>query len=186
MTSSISQIHAARRHALTGRAQDALALLDTLGDLEFATLHLVRGECHYALRQFEDATREFRKALELAPNSPRAEILLVLSSEMVSLGKSMRPPASITQLIGTEVEGDVGLPTLSRTRNGTSSTTTEDGERLDEIGLVSETLARIMERQGKFEDARKVYIQLSRLNPDRYDYFHARMEELSVRMRAEE
>lgn len=42
--------------------------------------------------------------------------------------------------------------------------------------LVSETLAEIMIRQGKLNDAKKVYIQLSRLQPDRYPHFKAKIE----------
>lgn len=42
--------------------------------------------------------------------------------------------------------------------------------------LVSETLADIMIRQGKLTDAKKVYIQLARLQPERYAHFKTKIE----------
>jgi hypothetical protein len=48
---------------------------------------------------------------------------------------------------------------------------TQDGP-----GLVSETLAEIMIRQGKLTEAKKVYIQLSRLQPGRYEHFRTKIE----------
>jgi tetratricopeptide (TPR) repeat protein len=44
--------------------------------------------------------------------------------------------------------------------------------------LVSETLAKLLVQQGKLEEARKVYIQLSRLEPNRYSHYQERINEL--------
>ena len=52
-----------------------------------------------------------------------------------------------------------------------------------ELSLVSDTLAEIMVRQGKFDEARKVYIQLSRQNPSRLEYYQNRMAELEAARR---
>ncbi len=185
MKSLLSQIHTVRNLALSGQAREALTMLESVGESDFATLFLVRGECFYALQQFNEARQEFKRALERAPNSPRAEILLQLSTEIVALGKSMRPPPAISQFAGDGSGSEIALfPPLDFSHHLPAAEKPGGTERA-EIGLVSETLARIMERQGKFEDARKVYIQLSRLNPERYEYFHARMVELGERMKAQ-
>lgn len=46
----------------------------------------------------------------------------------------------------------------------------------DAPALVSETLAEIMIRQGKLNDAKKVYIQLARQQPERYPHFKTKIE----------
>ncbi|HET6400204.1 MAG TPA: tetratricopeptide repeat protein [Candidatus Kapabacteria bacterium] len=177
-TQIISEIHDARRRMLAGKAREALESLAWF-KAPFATLSLVRGECHYVLGQWSDAVREFESAIKFSPNSPRAEIMLELSSEMVELSKTIRPAASVKQLLG--VPNDVGevprFPKLSPSQEEDEETS-EATISSDEIGLVSETLADVMIRQGKFDDARKVYIQLSRLNPDRYEYFRDKIKKL--------
>ena len=183
----ISQIHTARSLALSGRAEEGLALLEDMGDLDFPTYHVVRGECYYTLKQFGQARDEFRNALLLSPNSPRAEILLRLSTEMAGLERSMRPLPGIDQLVKPTGSGGTRLsatmPTERPEAADSKMAEDETPTSADEIGLVSETLATIMIRQGKFEEARKVYIQLARINPDRYDYFRQRMDELDERIR---
>ncbi len=130
------------------------------------------------LGQWADAVREFESALRLSPNTPRAEILLILASEMLELSRNMRPATNIAQSIAN-AEPEVVAPTMPRPvidRNNLSKD--EPSESVDEIGLVSETLAELMISQGKFDEARKVYIQLSRLNPSRYEYFRERIKKL--------
>jgi tetratricopeptide (TPR) repeat protein len=170
MPSMISGIHSARHIMLSGKAHEALESLTSF-DVPFVSLAIVRGECHYVLGHWNEAVLEFENALRLSPNSPRAEIMLGLASEMVELSNIIRPPASIEHLLGVKNESDevLGLPKLSLPPRDQEST--EADVSSDEIGLVSETLAEVMIRQSKFDDARKVYIQLSRLNPDRYEYF---------------
>jgi tetratricopeptide (TPR) repeat protein len=173
----IAEIHAARKLMLAGRPRDALRPIAAI-QIPFATLHIVRGECCYVLGQWMDAVREFEDALRLSPNSPRAEILLMLASEMLELSRTMRPATNIAQSI-VSTEPEIAPPTMPRPvidRNKLSKE--EPSESVDEIGLVSETLAYLMIRQGKFDEARKVYIQLSRLNPDRYEYFRERIQKL--------
>lgn len=46
----------------------------------------------------------------------------------------------------------------------------------DAPALVSETLAEIMIRQGKLSDAKKVYIQLARQQPEKYAHFKTKIE----------
>ena len=151
----------------------------------FSSLAIVRGECHYVLGHWSDAVREFETALRLSPNSPRAEIMLELSAEMVELSKIIRQPASIKQLLGLPNESNEvpNLPKFSLTADA-SEELIPTGSTQDEIGLVSETLATVMIGQRKFDEARKVYIQLSRLNPDRYEYFRERIKNLDDRNQA--
>ncbi|MFI5202652.1 MAG: tetratricopeptide repeat protein [Candidatus Kapaibacterium sp.] len=183
-TRIISEIHAARRRMLAGLAREALAAL-TAFEAPFATLSLVRGECHYVLGEWTEAVREFKNALRLSPNSPRAEIMLELSAEMVELSKTIHPSASVGQLLGVsnEVSEVPAFPKISPLPEQDEESS-EIITSSDEIGLVSETLADVMIRQGKIDEARKVYIQLSRLNPDRYEYFHERIKNLDDRNQA--
>lgn len=57
-----------------------------------------------------------------------------------------------------------------------SSTDEEEDVRFEDI--VSETLAQIYEEQGLFSQAAKVYTKLSLINPEKSDYFAARLKEL--------
>ena len=95
----IAEIHAARKLMLAGRPRDALRRIASI-QIPFATLHIVRGECCYVLGQWADAVWQFEDALRLSPNSPRAEILLMLASEMLEL--------SATKLLAWKA---AGLPT---------------------------------------------------------------------------
>ncbi len=173
----IAEIHAARKLMLAGRPRDALRKIASI-QIPFATLHIVRGECCYVLGQWADAVRELDDALKLSPNSPRAEILLMLASEMQELSRTMRPTTNIAQSIAS-AEPETVAPTMPRPVIDRSKLSKEEpSETVEEIGLVSETLAELMIAQGKFDEARKVYIQLSQLNPDRYEYFRERIQKL--------
>jgi tetratricopeptide (TPR) repeat protein len=183
--SIIPEVHFARRLLLSGKPDEALERLHVYDSLDFATLRIVLGECYYSLRNFRAAREEFKRALLLAPNSPRAEILLELSTSMLELERAASPaPQSIPQSMGAEYLGEIGQLARKLSDAGvikmssTPSSSVAIAQETEEIGLVSETLAKIMIQQGQYEDARKVYIQLSRLNPDRYEYFRERMNEL--------
>ena len=207
-----SEIHEARQVLLAGDARRALAMLlllehrETPGGLlehvkhavwdsddeaatleNFATFRLVRAECHYALKDYRHAVEDLRHALILAPNSPRAELLMRLAGEMLDLDRAIRPVRSGLESYQTQEATSTPEPTVAeipvehvaeallRERATKSSSVTEGPE---ETGLVSETLANIMALQGKFEEARKVYIQLARQNPDRFDHYRAKIDEL--------
>jgi tetratricopeptide (TPR) repeat protein len=175
----INEIHQARKAMLAGRPEDALARLDAVPD-NFATLALVRGECFFVLQRFAEAKREFARCLLLAENSPRAEIMLELASDMIELERTIKPRASIEHLFGERADASGTIPAfhpqIELAPDGIDESETNPSS--DEIGFVSETLAELMERQGKFDDARKVYIQLSRLNPDKYEYFRDKINRL--------
>ncbi|HWF43048.1 MAG TPA: tetratricopeptide repeat protein [Candidatus Kapabacteria bacterium] len=181
--SMIREVHAARRLLLSGKPGEALEQLRVHDSLDFATLRIVLGECYYSLGNFRIAREEFKGALRLAPNSPRAEILLELSTSMLELERAASPlPQSIHPRTAVEDLSEIGQLARKLSDAGvikmTSTSSASDAQETGEIGLVSETLAKIMAQQGQYEDARKVYIQLSRLNPDRYEYFRERMNEL--------
>ncbi len=186
--SPVSRIHDARRLLLSGHASEAMEALSamaspTMGSEGFATYHLVRAECFYALHQFANAKGEARRALELAPNSVRAEILLELAQEMMELDRMIRPSF---QLSGAE-KSEAG-PAFAKnlgssiTPHRASLDDTAEEAAEYEPGLVSETLAEIMVHQSRFEEARKIYIQLSRMSPERDEYFHERIEEMEARL----
>ena len=174
----ITEIHQARKAMLAGHPEDALARLDAVPG-NFATLALVRGECFFVLHRFAEAKREFARCMLLAENSPRAEIMLELTSDMIELERTMKPRASIEQLFGERADSSGTIPAFHPHIDTESIDEPEASPYADDIGLVSETLAELMERQGKFDDARKVYIQLSRLNPDKYEYFREKIDRLS-------
>lgn len=54
----------------------------------------------------------------------------------------------------------------------------ESDEELKSEDIVSETLAQIYEEQGAFPRAAEVYRKLSLINPEKSDYFAARLKEL--------
>lgn len=179
--SPVSRIHDARRLLLSGHAGEAMEALSATGAEGFATYHLVRAECFYALHQFADAKREAQKAIELAPHAVRAEILLELAQEMMELDRMVRPSF---QLPGVE-KGEAG-PAFAKnlgssiTPHRASLDDTAEEAAEYEPGLVSETLAEIMVHQSRFEEARKIYIQLSRMSPERDEYFHERIAEMEA------
>jgi tetratricopeptide (TPR) repeat protein len=189
-----TEIHQARQIMLAGNPEDALARLANV-DGEFATLALVRGECFYLLRRFTEAKREFARCLLLAPNSPRAEIMLEIASDMAELDRTIRPRATIDQLLGEADPLDIvpAFNTQFDIGDESEENDTENFSRMDEIanpssgetGLVSETLAELMESQGRNDDARNVYIQLSHLNPDRAEYYREKIERLGANMNYE-
>ncbi|MDP4198378.1 MAG: hypothetical protein Q8922_04330 [Bacteroidota bacterium] len=170
-----TRIHSARRVLLAGHAESALETLEALGAEQFASYHLVRAECCYALHRYADARDEAAQTLELAPNSPRAEILLQLCQEMIELDRMVQPPPAMTRL-----QSDKPMPIVQSVPFVPERTIDpEEFEHAEESGLVSETLAEIMTHQGKFEEARKIYIQLSRLDPGRDAYYHEKIQLLS-------
>lgn len=169
MPSLISQIHAARSEMLSGHASEALNWLRSI-DVSFATLSIVRGECQYVLGNWKESVKEFELALRLSPNTPRADMLLILSQEMLDLERMMRPAPTISR-----VKQEAVQPEIFKSETPAPAVVPAQ----DEIGLVSETLAELMIKQGKPDEARKVFIQLARLNPDRYEYFRERMAALN-------
>ena len=164
---------------------------DSLENL--ASFRLVRAECHYALRDHRRAAEDAAQALKAAPNSPRAELLLQLAGEMLELERSMRPvPTGVERLadralrspepdLNEAVTAFVTAPSANPEEPGIDAEQSTEPPA-EEAGLVSETLANILVLQGKYEEARKVYIQLARLHPERFDHFQSRLAELATKI----
>lgn len=169
--SIVSRIHAARKQLLSGNAGAALHAVDETNASGFATYHLVRAECLYAQHNYVDAKRESELALGVCPNSARARILLELVDEMLMLDRAIQPTR-------TQMPPTVDQPELSFPKSSPPAPEASDATDSTSEGLVSETLANILVRQGKYAEARKIYIQLSRLHPDRDAYFHEKIAEM--------
>ena len=52
-----------------------------------------------------------------------------------------------------------------------------------DYGVASDTLAAIMVRQGKLLEAKKIYIQMARNEPERYEELSQKIRELGEAMR---
>ena len=161
-----------------GDAATALAKLDSSDATGFATYHIVRAECLYAQHTYADAKKECEAALALSPNSPRVTILFELIQEMITLDQWVQPERPIIE----KRTDDTQLEFPKMERLAPPEPSVSEGSEDETAGLVSETLATILAKQEKYSDARKIYIQLSRLHPDRDAYFHERIVEMERRM----
>jgi hypothetical protein len=126
----------------------------------------------------DDARDAARRAVRLAPNSPRALLLL----EAVGAETATEPTfADLIDEDPVEVApiAPPRLPSASDETATQPSVATAESADSDVPNLVSETLAELLIKQGKRAEARKVYIQLARLHPERYAYFRSRMDELA-------
>lgn len=181
----ISRVHDARRQLLAGDASGALAALE--GGAPFATLELVRAECLYTLQRFQEAHLAAERALDLAPNSPRAELLRELAWEMLELNQTVLPvrPIEVKNLTPSSKDDMPSAMPVPFDRSMLKSASPVIEREATDSGLVSETLAAIMTRQGKFGEARKIYIQLCRLHPEHDEYFHRRIAELDEQISEE-
>jgi predicted Zn-dependent protease len=96
---------------------------------------------------------------------------------------SLLDPITDTEALGSHFNIDKTADELTRERPLVRATPepehiqpTQLPEAPDAPALVSETLAEIMIRQGKLTEAKKVYIQLARLQPERYGHFKTKIE----------
>ena|ERR1043165_1135224 len=177
--SVVTKVHDARRVLLGGNANVALSAIDEAAASGFATYHIVRAECLYAQHQYSDAKKECEAALALSPNSPRVAILLELIDEMLTLDKWVQPERKIVE--ATQADTQLEFPKMQRLEPPMPSASDATDE--ENAGLVSETLATILMKQGKYAEARKIYIQLSRSHPNRDAYFHDRIIEMERMMK---
>jgi tetratricopeptide (TPR) repeat protein len=178
--SVISTVHAARKRLRAGDTNAAMTMLDDINPSGLATYHIVRAEALYALHKYADATRECELALEASPNSPRPAILLELTNEMLTLDQWVKPQKEAINLVA---ETAPALPRLERQAPPAPSPS-EITSGDEKPGLVSETLAQLLTKQGKYAEARKIYIQLSRKHPERDGYFHERIVEIEQMMQS--
>jgi tetratricopeptide (TPR) repeat protein len=119
---------------------------------DYATVHLVLGQCYLGLQRMSDARREFLEALAL---QPQCELALALLRQIL--------PTSLTDL-------------------PTETTATEDWVQAspkhsaDEI--VTPTLAEIYADQGAYQEAIRTYKLLVGRKPQERERFEQRIRQL--------
>ena len=170
--------------------------LEILGELpSFASTHLLKAKALKDLGRNAEARSEAEKAIRLAPNSPNAALLLdeliARQAKPGSFAVLFQEPKPRAIRPDRAVRDDVAIPSEHFAPKDVliQSALSEDAaaQAPEPVsGLVSETLARIMVKQSKFADAKKVYIQLARENPERYDYYSSLIAELDTAMQLPE
>ena len=96
---------------------------------------------------------------------------------MLTLNQWVQPQREAAALVTESVE----MPKLKR-QSPPAPLPSEPADVDEKPALVSETLAQILAAQGKYAEARKIYIQLSRIHPDRDAYFHEHIVEMERMM----
>jgi tetratricopeptide (TPR) repeat protein len=195
--STVELVHEAWRACESGDARLALDLLREAGHgaQQFASYWIVEASCYWQMQKYSLVEIAAEHALYLAPNSPHAQLLKELARERASydapktsesddtLASFLDPAENRPDDAQPQFDLDKTAAELSRERplvkpspepSDTPAVQMPDAE--DQPGLVSETLAEIMIKQGKLADAKKVYIQLSRSQPARYEHFRAKIE----------
>jgi tetratricopeptide (TPR) repeat protein len=196
---TISAVQQAHRLFTEARFAEGLAALEESPG--YATAHIIRAELLLAMGRADEALAAAKQAVLESPNSPSALLLCesaflhnhaqppTLSDLFDEDDESAKEPAnslsagSSSMAAGNEVAAYVMTHGESAEEhldpNADFASIDDTTGVTDTPGLVSETLARLMIEQGKHAEARKVYIQLSRLHPDRYAYFRGRIDELA-------
>lgn len=176
MSAPLSDVYRTHEAVLRGESQKALNDIDSLP--EYATAFIVRSEAYLEAGDVQAAETAARAALRLCPNSPRAILLL----EATGAQNKGRVP-KLGDLFDDDREfvapiAQADAPKL-RAMDSVAEDSLEPVDDTETPGLVSDTLARLLLQQQKYAEARKVYIQLARLHPERYEYYRSRMDELA-------
>ncbi len=203
--SVVNVVHSAWDKLQAGDVEGALNLLRSVEPESegYSTYHVVLGSALLTKQEFGAALNAAEQASALAPESPHARLIAEIARERLQLMDQPEPelitedvaqaprrtlaalldPISSLEPQTPQFDIDKTADELTRERPLVRAipepepippgqpTESEDGP-----ALVSETLADIMIRQGKLRDAKKVYIQLSRLQPERYAHFAAKIE----------
>lgn len=172
----------------------------------YSTFHVVFGSALLSKHLYHEALAAAERALELTPASPHAKLIAEIARERVQSSdiqpasapiEPAAPKKTLASLLDPIHEVAVvgaSEPAEQFNIDRTADELTRERPLVRPIpepehiqpsqlpepegapALVSETLAEIMIRQGKLQDAKKVYIQLSRLQPDRYAHFKSKIE----------
>jgi tetratricopeptide (TPR) repeat protein len=131
---------------------------------DYATAHLVLGQCYLALQRIGDARREFDEALNLQPQCEIARTLL----------REITPTSTADQAVKTAAAED-------RVQVSPKQPAYEDhqimsGATANEI--VTPTLAEIYAAQGAYQEAIRTYRLLARQKPQERGRFEQRIREL--------
>jgi tetratricopeptide (TPR) repeat protein len=119
---------------------------------DYATAHLVLGQCYLSLQRTSDARKEFSEALSLQPQCELARTLL--------------------RQISATTAADVGLEeeAAGNWMQGSSSQSVEE--------IVTPTLAEIYAAQGAYQEAIRTYKLLMFRKPQERGRFEQRIREL--------
>jgi tetratricopeptide (TPR) repeat protein len=106
MLSAVETVKSARDLLLSGHVNDALGTLESVRKAakNYPSFYIVLGECLLASHYEEDAKAAFKHALQLAPNSARAALLLesivdpVLLKEVVVEKQALTQPRTLASL----------------------------------------------------------------------------------------
>lgn len=119
---------------------------------DYATAHLVLGQCYLGLQRMSDARREFCEALNLQPQCELARTLL----------REMTPTTTVDLPMETAVAED--------------SVQVSPKHSADEI--VTPTLAEIYADQGAYQEAIRTYKLLVHRKPEERERFGQRIRQL--------
>lgn len=188
----IEAVHKAWREFERGEITPAL---ETLRRVEseasgFASFHVVRASALLQQGELRPSLSAAQRAIELAPRSPHALLIRAIAEDRLkstesqaTLARYLDPVALPSEALPPQFDLDRTADELTRERPLVKPVLEPDERRAEQLpnmdeqpALVSETLAEIMIRQGKLAEAKKVYIQLSRLQPTRYEYFQNKIE----------
>ncbi len=199
-----------------GKIQQALQVC--LKGLEFftdyATGHLVLGQCYEVLGRNIEAMLEYRKGLRSVPDNPTAQALLkgverreqeafeVFAEERARKLKEQKDSLTFEQFVSahsSEKESTVDflLKQLQEVKKGTASSQGGDDPKSKEKAvaapggtskIVTVTLAEIYANQGEYREAIDAYEKLLKERPveaGRYEKRIAQLEELTRLQQAE-
>lgn len=184
---------------MAGDVREALALLRTVGpDCDnYSSFHVVLASAMLTLKEYDVALAAAQRALSLTPDSAHARLIAEIAEERLPRrsaphGTTEETPAdqTLASLLDPLPAEPIDQVTFNMDRTADELTRERplvrpmpEPEHIqpphageETPALVSETLADIMIRQGKLTEAKKVYIQLSRLHPARYAYFKTKIE----------
>lgn len=131
---------------------------------QYATAHLLLGQCYLRLRKLSDARREFSETLNLQPQCEVAQMLL---RETV-----------LASATGSANEGAIVEDRIQTTAQQVVSEEHEiiRGAAAEEIA--TSTLAEIYASQGAYQEAIRTYTLLVRRRPREREHFERRIREL--------
>jgi hypothetical protein len=192
-------VNAAWDRLMEGETGEALALLRTVESEcdSYSSFHVVLASAMLTLKEDDVALAAAKHALSLTPDSPHAQLIVEIAEERLKPAASdVEDPRPITpkQTLASLLDPlpapfeepphfniDKTADELTRERPLVKPMPEPEHIQPQLAGeetpaLVSETLAEIMIRQGKLTEAKKVYIQLSRMQPLRYAHFKTKIE----------
>jgi len=138
---------------------------------DYATGHLILGECYFRLHRFSDARRELSAALVLQPRCRKARELLL----RIDAAESARAEQEGMQHVKEIAHPSLASPGSIEEQDWVSDPSTE---------IATPTLAEIYANQGAFREAIRTYSVFLRRNPEAKNRFEQRIRELEEKWKA--